>query len=174
MCRETVTYIKIKPIFLWLQIGFLRQHPRDPSPPPVKTVNVLQSKWKRSLQRWKFCKTLINKGVIIPTSPFDCQTLHSWNFGKKFRPFHTGWLLIILWLHLLEPPDPTSNIIKTTNSVQSTIGTCFVLFSAYVNSLSSKIASTPKRTQIPLSRHPTGTPQCLSCIPLSLGAQVFK
>ncbi|CAI9161558.1 unnamed protein product [Rangifer tarandus platyrhynchus] len=75
---------------------------------------------------------------------------------------------------------------KTTNSVQSTIGTCFVLFSAYVNSLSSKIASTPKRTQIPLSRLPTGTQgptistahplgrQCLSCIPLSPGAQVFK
>lgn len=103
------------------------------------------------------CKTLITKGMIIPISPFDTWILPGLRFGKNFRSFHIGWLLIIVWLHWLEPPDPTSNIVKTTNSVQSTTGTYLVLFSACVNSLSSKIACTPKGTQFPHFRLHTGT-----------------
>ena len=166
MGRDTVTYIKIKPIFLWLWIGFIKQHPRDRSL-WVKTVNVLQSKWKHSLKRWKFCKTLITKGMIIPISLFKTRTLPGLKFGEKFRAFHTGWLLIILQLHRLEPPDPISNTVKTTDSVQSTTGTYFLFFSACVNSLSSKTACTPKGTQFPLSRLPTGTTRArhLHCTP---------
>ena len=182
MGRDTVTYIKIKPFCSWLWIGFAKQHPRDP-PPTVKTVNVLQSKWKHSLQRWKFCKTLITKGVIIPTSPFDSRNLHSRKFGNKFRPFHTGWLLIILWLHLLEPPDPTSNIIKTTNFSQQLV---HVLFCSVPMSTVShlRLPPLPKGHKSPFPgfpqlpqgltmsiAHPLGR-QCLSCIPLSPGAQV--